>query len=242
MKKVLFPNITFWLLLFIPVTFIGFYPSYFSKIISGVPSIYHIHAFFMIVWLALAITQPYLIYKKKTKQHQLLGKISYILMPLVIISSWLMMRHSYFNYIHTALEKLPAGSIATEEMKIAAANNLKIGILYGGSLALFYLLAVYYRKNMTWHASFMLAATLTLTGPTVDRAIYPLLVNYKLPFNDFIISFLIIDLILLALIVYQRKKGTNFYASLFALLFYISWQVLFYILPEIKIWKWIVNP
>lgn len=55
MKKVLFPNITYWLLLFIPLTVIGFYPTYFSQIFASVPSIYHIHAFFMLLWIALAI-------------------------------------------------------------------------------------------------------------------------------------------------------------------------------------------
>jgi hypothetical protein len=242
MKKVLFPNIVFWLLLFIPLTLIGFYPTYFSQIFSGVPSIYHIHAFFMILWIALAILQPYLIYRKKTKQHKLLGKISYLLMPLVLLTAWFMMRHSYFNYINTAMEKLPAGSMVTEQIKISAANNLKIGILYGLSLAFFYSLAVYYRKNMAYHATFMLAAILSLTGPTLDRVLYPLLVKYQLPINDFIISFLVIDLVLLALLIYQRNKSTNTIAVLFSLLFYINWQVLFYLLPVIKIWKWIVDP
>lgn len=242
MNKVLFPGIAFWLLLFIPLTIIGFYPTYFSKLFSGVPSIYHIHAFFMILWIILAILQPYLIYQKKTKQHKLLGKISYILMPLVLLTAWMMMRHSYFNYIHTAIEKLPAGSMVTEQIMITAANNLKIGILYGLSLALFYSLAVYYRKKMAYHATFMLAATLSLTGPTLDRAIYPLLVKYELPINDFVISFLAIDLLLLALLIYQKNKGSKTYAALFSILFYISWQVLFYLLPAMKIWKWIVDP
>jgi hypothetical protein len=242
MNKVLFPNIAYWLALFIPLTFIGFYPTYFSKLFSGVPSIYHIHAFFMLLWIALAILQPYLIYRKKTKQHKLLGKISYLLMPLVLLTAWMMMRHSYFNYINAELQKLPAGSIVAEQIKIIAANNLKIGILYGISLALFYGLAVYFRKKIVYHATFMLAATLSLTGPTLDRVLYPLLVKYQLPINDFIISFLVIDLVLLALLIYQRNKGTGINATLFSLLFYISWQVLFYLLPVIKIWKWIVDP
>ncbi len=95
---------------------------------------------------------------------------------------------------------------------------------------------------MAYHATFMLAATLTLTGPTLDRAIYPLIVKYQLPINDFIISFLVIDLLLLALMHYQRKNGTNSNATFFALLFYVSWQLLFYLLPVVKIWKWFVDP
>ena len=244
MNKVLFPRIFYWLMLFIPLTVAAFYPTYFSKIFTNLPSIYHVHAFFMTLWIALVIIQPYLIYKKKTKQHKLLGKLSYVLMPLVLTAAWLMTRHSYFNFIDAELDKLPAATPRTisAELRIAAGEYMRIGIVYLFLLGLFYLLAVINRKKMVYHATYMFAAALTLIGPTVDRIVIPLLIEYKVNIDVFISSFLLIDILLVTLLIYQLRKGTTIKATVTALALYITAQIIFYVFPSISIWKIIIDP
>lgn len=244
MKKILSPHIIIWIWLLVPLTVIGFWPSYFSTPVNS-PAIFHIHASFMILWIAMAILQPLLIYKKQTKLHKAIGKASYIIMPLVILAAWLMTRHSYFNVISSEMAALPEPkpTVVPDAIKYKAGTYMRIGLLYGLSLAFFYVLAIVYRKRMAWHASFMFAAVLTLLGPTVDRILYTFIYSkHKLPVDGFIVTFILIDIILLCLLVYQYRKVVNWKATLFALLFYVSWQVGFYVLPDIKMWKIVIDP
>ncbi len=241
MNKVLFPRIFLWLLLFVPLTLVGFYPTYFSQLIYGVPSIYHIHGFFMTLWIVMAVLQPYLIYRKKTKQHRVVGKASYFIMPLVILSAWFMTRYSYFNFIQAELAKTKLHEV-TSDVRIAAGEYMRIGVLYGFLLATFYLLAVINRKRMAYHATFMFAATLTLIGPTVDRIIIPLLIQYKISIDVFLSSFLLIDALLIALLIYQYRKGTTLRPVLIALSICIAMQTVFYVFPAMKLWHLIIDP
>ena len=188
----------------------------------------------------MAVLQPYLIYRKKIKQHRVVGKASYFIKPLVIVSAWFMMRYSYFNFIQAELSK-NRSQVITNELRTAAGEYMRIGIVYAFWLAVFYLLAVIKRKKKVYHATYMFAATLALIGPTVDRIIIPWLINYKVPVDLFLISFLLIDALLIALLIYQWRKGTTIKAVLTALSIYFSVQVSFYGFPAIKLWRYIID-
>ena len=208
MNKVLFPKIAWFLLLLIPFTFLGFYPSYFSILLSPTDNVYHIHAFFMILWVAMAILQPFLIQQKKIAIHKLVGKISYGIMPLVFTTGYLVIRHTYY----TNLERYTAGGTSNlnpEELLEKAAASIDIGLIYFIWLFTFYILAVIYRRKTLFHATYMFAATLTLLGPTVDRLIYNVLTHFQIEYNFFAqnIVLIFILLVLLALAVYQKRNG-----------------------------------
>jgi hypothetical protein len=174
MNKILFPNLSWWLLLLIPVTFLGFYPSYFSKLVEPMNSIYHIHALFMVLWVMMAISQPFLIHYKKIKTHKLIGKISYVIMPLVFITGYLVIHHTYSIYIieKTADAANGISDLSEIEIKSNAATNSILGFVYYVWLVLFYFLAIVNRKKLLFHATYMFAAILTILGPTVDRLLY----------------------------------------------------------------------
>jgi uncharacterized membrane protein len=90
-------NLGYWFLLLIVLVFAGFYPSYFSTFFEPKSSILHIHFTLMTLWVAMLITQPFLIKYKKLAIHRMLGKISYVLVPLVLASAFFMIRYSYYN-------------------------------------------------------------------------------------------------------------------------------------------------
>ena len=244
LHKILFPKFTWWLWLLIPLTFFGFNPTYFSKIFTGLPSIFHIHVFFMVLWIAMILIQPWLIFKKKTKLHKTLGKFSYILMPLVLLTTWLMIRHSYFKFIADETSKMASEgkNITANEMILNAAEYMNIGVLYWLWLGIFYSLAVVNRKKIVLHATFMFAAILTLLGPTVDRIIIPYFIKYNLEVNFFITTFILIDLILATLLIYQWKKRLPPKAAMTALGIYLIGQAVFFIFPRIYLWKILIDP
>ena len=85
-------NLGYWFLLLIVLVFMGFYTSYFSVFFQPKAPIIHIHFTLMVLWIAMLITQPFLIKYKRVAIHRMLGKISYVLVPLVSASAFLMIR------------------------------------------------------------------------------------------------------------------------------------------------------
>src|ERR1700712_3913685 len=73
----------------VAIVFLGFWPSYFSRFFNGTNNYsfyFHFHAIMMSLWVAILITQPILIRKKKLAVHRLIGKLSYVIMPVLLIS------------------------------------------------------------------------------------------------------------------------------------------------------------
>lgn len=244
MNKILFPGFAWLLLLLIPLTFWGFYPSYFAKLFS-MQLVYHAHAFFMILWVAMAITQPFLIRQKKTNLHKAIGKTSYLIMPMLFISSYIVIRHTYYNFIGTQSAELEAGAstLTMEKIYSDAAAYIMIGVVYIIWLFVFYVLAIVNRKKMLNHATYMFAAILTLLGPTVDRIMYQITMFFGGSFNVFVENavFVTILFILTGLIFYHKSKGNSLKPSLITLSFYISGIAAYHILPKTSFWKSLIQ-
>lgn len=82
-------NIGFIFLLFIPLTFLGFYKTYFvlsPEFVGTVDGYTHIHAFTASLWITLLIVQPLLIRSKNFSLHRTFGKISYLVFFALILS------------------------------------------------------------------------------------------------------------------------------------------------------------
>jgi hypothetical protein len=240
-NKILFPHFNWWLLLLIPFTFFGFYSSYFAKLFSSMPDIIHLHAFFMLLWISMAITQPFLIKKNKLTIHRIVGKISYIIMPVVFVTGYFVIRHAYYSNILRETEKITGGFSSAGIIAITdiAKENTAIGLVYLFWLILFYILAVINRKKIINHATYMFAAILTLLGPTVDRILFQVYRYFGISFNLFaeVAVFLLIDLLLIALLVFQWKRGNSLNAVKVSLLIYITGQFIYFFLPKTEIWK-----
>jgi len=203
--------------------------------------VYHAHAFFMILWVAMAITQPFLIRQKKTKLHKAIGKTSYLIMPMLFISSYIVIRHTYNNFIDTQAAELEAGAftLTMEKIYSDAAAYIMIGIVYIIWLFVFYMLAIINRKKMLNHATYMFAAILTLLGPTVDRIMYQITMYFGGSFNVFVENavFVFILLILVGLVFYHKSKKNSIKPSVIALSIYISGIVAYHILPKTSFWN-----
>lgn len=242
MNKVLFPGVAWLLFLLIPVTFWGFYPSYFSRLFSDLPSVFHIHAFFMVLWIAMAIVQPWLIREKRTALHRRIGKASYIIMPLVFATAWWMIRFTYYKQIRVLGER-NGELMSPGEIEATAAAHVAIGIVYLLYLVVYYLLAIVHRKKMLFHATYMFAAILTLLGPTVDRIIYYLTQQLQIPYEGLILNavFMLNFLLLSWLVVYHWRKRQRLTPSVTALVIYCAGLAVFFFLPGTKIWQIIIR-
>jgi hypothetical protein len=139
-----------------------FYQSYFGEFpdfqdvvspIGNVPititTITHFHATMLVLWLLLLIVQPFLIIKKKVALHRLLGKASYFVVALMVLSLILII-----NQEQSRGKNLP----------VFAANLFDFPVF-----VVFYGLAIYYRKKPAYHARFMIISVLPFINPALAR-------------------------------------------------------------------------
>lgn len=168
---------------------IGFWKSYFSKILGEFDSYIHFHAVTMLLWMGMLITQAFLISRGKRSLHKIIGRFSYALVPVLVISL-ILLAHS---------------QITIHEYGITY-SRLYILFLQLSLLAIFmiaYGLAIIYRKSPSHHARYMISTSLTLIDPAVARI--PLGLP-PLPFTYQVVTFALIDIILLVLIVMDRNQ------------------------------------
>jgi hypothetical protein len=242
-KKFYYHNLGYWFLFFIILVAAGFYTTYFNRIFEPTPAVIHIHFVLMALWLMMLIAQPFLIKYKKLKWHRLLGKTSYILVPLVLLTAFLLIRNEYYRNIEGMNMEVAKGlkHYSTAEILRRAAAT-PIGLFYFIWFAVFYFLAIKNRRQSPKHARYMLATALTLTGPTVDRIVGIHFHIYTIAgISSFVLSFLIIDIVLASLLYldYRNKKETKTLRT--CLIIYMVGQLLYYLVPTFDGWSFVMK-
>ncbi len=238
----LYYNLGYWFLLLIVLVFAGFYTSYFTVFFEPKAPILHIHFTLMVLWIAMLITQPFLIKYKKLALHRTMGKISYVLVPLVLISAFLMIRYSYYISVKDLQQKAAQGlnQFSHNQILQQAAINVAIAFFYFFLFALFYSLAVINKRKSALHSRYMVACSLTLLGPTVDRIVFfnvklPAYITYELP------TLIIIDILLVMLLLkdYRDKRSTK--TLWICLVIYIIAEALYFTVPYTNGWQQFVT-
>ncbi|MDE3235498.1 MAG: hypothetical protein KGO81_06045 [Bacteroidota bacterium] len=203
-------HLGYFFLLFIPLVFLGFYKTYFIQFptFKHIKHNYtHVHFAIATVWVLLIIVQPFLIVNRKIAWHRKLGKLSYIIFPLLILS-----------FIPLVINNLNSDSPKDAFFPIGD----------GTLLVLFYSLAIYYRKKSTVHMRYMIAAALVLFGPTVGRILPNLLDFGRIATQN--IQFAIIQAILIALVLFDMKNKRKYFPYLIAIAGWCVHQFVFYCL------------
>lgn len=138
----------------------GFYESYTSHFptFENATPVIHIHGALLMIWLSLLVLQPMLIYFKKAKLHRTIGKVSFVLGPLIIISLFLVGRGGYWRAL---------GIFPENENLAVMALDIR-GLV---SFAIFWTLAMAYRKIPAAHMRYMIATGILAIGPGVGRGL-----------------------------------------------------------------------
>ncbi len=166
----------------------GFWKSYFSSFFKEVTSDYafyfHFHATMVSLWIVMLIVQPILIRKKKLNAHRSIGKLSYLLMPLLVLSIFLM--HNYIG-------KLFPGK--ADFMFVMGQGILLLLILF--------IIAIWNRHNVNVHARAMVSTGIIFIEPALIRLLH--WVHIPNP-NAYYITVAIVSLLLITLIILERKQ------------------------------------
>ena len=86
------------------ITFVNINKKYFSLFpeFSGLKNIHHFHAVALTLWLIMLIVQPILIAKNQMTAHRLIGRISYLLVPIMFVSMLLAYHNQYLRFVAEA--------------------------------------------------------------------------------------------------------------------------------------------
>lgn len=194
MEKV-YRNTSFFIVLIIFGVQWGFYKVYTSQFPNFIDksNMIHIHGAFMMCWLVMLVIQPLLISTGRAEMHRTIGKLSYVLGPLVIITLFLIGKEGYW---HGVRENAPMReSLATMVLDVR-------GFL---CFALFWSLAMINRKNSHVHMRYMIATGILAIGPGVGRGLMSVGVGFHSALTITDIIELAIPAICLAFDVSRKK-------------------------------------
>ncbi|MFT5885104.1 MAG: hypothetical protein ACI9IP_001564 [Arcticibacterium sp.] len=146
-----YKNLGYFLLILIPLTLLGFHKTYFGQFPNfnkSTNTYIHLHAFIASIWILMLIIQPILIRNKNNTLHKRIGKASYFIFPLLILS-----------FVPQIIRLIISDHSMVVFFPLADSIVLTI----------FYSLAIYFRKNISKHMRFMIGSASVFLGPTFGR-------------------------------------------------------------------------
>lgn len=214
-------------LLFFGVVLLAFWSSYYGKLHEAMETHVHLHGAAMTLWCLALISQAFLIRWKQFKLHRLIGKLSYVLVPFILYSG--------FRIARITIRNMGSGDDPVYYYFSALMFNALV------VFALFYGLAILWRKKAAWHSRWMVCTVFPLITPATDRIIYKYadsLVAFVPTLNGMpmvqVLGFALADLILLVLVLVdwtRNRQVTVFPIALAVVLCYHISVVTFYRFP-----------
>ena len=194
----------------------GFYQSYTSQFphFKNATTLIHIHGALLMTWMLLLIVQPLLIHSDKPRLHRAIGKVSWVLGPLIIISLFLVGRGSYARGL----------GIFPEQENLSFIVLDMRGFL---SFAIFWSLAMMNRKFPDAHMRYMIATGILAIGPGVSRGLDH---SFGVEFVNAIIITDVLDLAIVGVLLgidVHRKKNYKPFLTVFLVLLAgaVLWQL-----------------
>ena len=212
-----YKNVGYFFLLLLAFVFIGFFKTYFGlfpHFDNHTTTLVHFHATVLTLWVLLLIVQPLFIRYKKFAIHRLIGKFTYILVPLIICSFIGMMNKQYHEEM---VLQIPVSRII-KDLSLAGALLLLF--------ASFYVLAIVNKRKVAFHMRYMIATGLVLFNAAITR-----ITLFWSIFASQLFAFIFTDLILLVLIFFDRRNNRSYKPYIVALTLFLVYHigfVLFY--------------
>jgi len=136
-------------------SFFGFYNTYFGLFpgFEETSWVVHFHVTSILCWFAMLLTQASLAQKGRIELHRKIGRLSYLLAPLIVLGFALVTNHG--------------------QLKHKSPDLFGAALFDGSMFILFYALAIINRKNTAYHARYMILSALPFINPGLGRFIAP---------------------------------------------------------------------
>lgn len=149
----------YYMLLLLPVTVLAFWPSYFGML-SDAPAIHHLHGITGTLWILLIAAQSYSIHSRKLKLHRQMGKLVFILTPVMVgafaLVTWLGAQKSIGGH---PFYEMFGHALLTGDAMLTFTTPLMV------------FLALQYRGNVKVHGALMISTVFGLLPPILARLI-----------------------------------------------------------------------
>jgi hypothetical protein len=218
-KNLFYKNAYLYFILAILVTVVAFIPSYFTRL-RETDTGHHFHGITATLWLLLFIVQPFLYRRGLMKWHRSIGKISFLLVPL-IVAGGLNMVHSMMIAKASYPPQVP--------YQLAFIDFFTLAIFI-----LFFALAMVHRKNVQLHARYMVCTALGPLIPALTRLLFliPGIDSFNKSLNT---SYVLIELVLLFLLLDDKRSGKIRSPYIIALMLFITQHGMMNFAKE---WEW----
>jgi hypothetical protein len=171
---------------------------------------HHFHGAMMMSWIIMLIVQPFLIKYEKYKAHRTLGKLSYVLAPIVLYSMFVIIKVLYNRNI-----------AIFGEASVLAFISVDIPVIF--IFGLFFALSMLHRHKPDIHARYMVGTGLLMIDQGLSRA---LAVFGNVPiFVSIHISLFVADVLALLLLFHDFRKSINIKPALTILIFLIIYHL-----------------
>ncbi len=180
-----------WVVLLLAVAVFGFWKPYFSQL-GAAQGMAHLHAASMLAWIGMLVAQPLLIRSRQLAWHRRIGKASYAVVPLIVVSAFAL---AQFRISQAPPEMMPIQQFI-----------LFLGVSMAILFAVIWGLGIRHRHEPAMHARYMAGTALALIDPSMVRVLIFWVPSVPPPFYQ-LITFGIVYAILALLIVLDRKSA-----------------------------------
>lgn len=217
-------NISYLFVALLLISSIGFFSTYISKFpaFSGSVTAHHVHGFLLLLWIALLIAQPLLIRARKVELHRLLGRASYGLVPLMVLSILMVTRVQY----QRGVAQDSPSDVLDYGLYMTAVDLVPFITLYG--------LAMWYRRVPTVHMRYIIACSVIFFNPAFGRIN---VIHFGMaPDLGVVMSYVYCDTILLGFLIYDLVKRKPCRTYLYSLAFLLVCHSSLLYAPFSPIW------
>ena len=143
-----------WVLVLLALTFVAFWPGYFSKL-PDKKIAHHYHAASAVLWMLLAIAQSWTVHHNQLGLHRKSGLATFLLFPFFLVAGiWVI--HVEATTVASNLTSVE-GKLLTQFGFFDALANIAFAFLFWSGLK--------HRHKVQLHARYMLATLLFVVSP-----------------------------------------------------------------------------
>lgn len=216
----------FWFTLLLAAALVGFFPSYYGRL-GDASLTHHFHGATSTCWMLLLIGQAYLVRRRQLRWHRAIGRASIVLAIMFVISGGMIVRW-----------------MLTDPNPFSRMFGPRLAFLDVTSVLFFlfaYVMAIVHRKDMQLHARYMASTALPLLPPALGRVygifVLPAGSSFDLALH---LAFLTAELVVVALLVDDWRKGKIRAPYLILLATLIVQQASFEVPPASAPWQPVV--
>ncbi len=218
-----YKNAYLYFLLAFAVTVAGFWPSYFSRL-TETGAAHHFHGITASLWMLILIAQPLLYRLNKMELHKFIGRSTFLLVPLLIIGGVIMMNMMLNNERYGPL----AYQLAFIDLFVIL------------QFLLFYVLAIKNVRSTQYHARYMACTIFGPLIPALTRLLFhvPWIDSFSKSLHT---SYFLIHIVLLLLILDDKRKGNIRLPYVLALGLMAIQQVLMHFAAGWEWWRYLMD-